>query len=136
MTFDNTPFSGKYVMRLTDFGRSGCSTLTLNGAAGSAFVLNISGNFNISGGSRVLLSGGLTPSDVLFNVTGNPTGAKFEVTGGSLFNGTLPAYNRGGSQRTFTISGKTSMLNGEVIANRVVVSSGAHVKQPHHKSEE
>src|SRR5438105_7146389 len=45
--FDNTPFGGKYVMNLSSFVMSGGSTnansgtLTLNGAAGSAFVLNI-----------------------------------------------------------------------------------------------
>jgi hypothetical protein len=84
------------------------STLTLNGAANTAFVLNISGNFNISGGSRVLLTGGLTPSDVLFNVTGNPSGAKFQITGGSLFNGPCwrtmtPRVGRG----RFRLTGKT-----------------------------
>jgi len=46
-------------------------TLTLNGAAGSAFVLNISGAFNLGGQAKILLTGGLTVSDVLFNVTGS-----------------------------------------------------------------
>jgi hypothetical protein len=74
--FDNTPFGGKYVMNLTDFvmgggGKNGNSgTLTLNGAAGSAFVLNISRAFSLGGKAKILLTGGLTVSDVLFNVTG------------------------------------------------------------------
>ena len=134
--FDNTAFGGKYVMRLTDLVLSGGSTLTLNGAAGTAFVLNISRNFNIGGASRILLSGGLTPSDVLFNVRGN-SGAQFEITGDSIFNGTLLAYNSGsGGQRTLSISGHNTMTNGELIANKVVVSSGAKVKHPKKKSEE
>jgi hypothetical protein len=83
------------------------STLTVNGAMGTAFVLNVSNNFNITGASRILLTGGLTPSDVLFNVTGNPFGGKFQITGDSLFNGTLLAYNSGGSQRALSISGPT-----------------------------
>src|SRR4029077_6604403 len=67
----NNPFAGKYVMNLSNFVLSGGSTLTLNGAAGSAFVLNITGKFDISGASQIKLTGGLTPSDVLFNVRGN-----------------------------------------------------------------
>jgi hypothetical protein len=63
-------------MNLTDFvmgggGKNGNGgTLTLNGAAGSAFVLNISGAFSLGGKAKILLTGGLTVSDVLFNVTG------------------------------------------------------------------
>ena len=103
---------------------------------GTAFVLNVSNNFNITGASRILLTGGLTPSDVLFNVTGNPFGGKFQITGDSLFNGTLLAYNSGGSQRALSANGLNTATNGELIANRVTVASGAHVKHPKKKSEE
>jgi hypothetical protein len=136
LTFTNTgnPFNGKYVMSLSNFVLSGGSTLTLNGAAGSAFVLNISGQFNISGASQIKLTGGLTPSDVLFNVRGN--NSTFSISGDSVFNGTLLAYNSSGAQRTLTISGHNTTVNGEVIVNRLVQSSGAHVKHPKKKSEE
>lgn len=128
-TFDNTPFGGKYVMRLTDFVLSGNSTLTLNGKAGSAFVLNISTNFNVSGSARILLTGGLTASDVLFNVTGN--NSNFSLGGNAIFNGTLLAYNSasGGTQRTLTIGGNAS-VTGQVIANKVIVNGNGKVKKP------
>ena len=131
----NNPFDGKYVMNLTDFVLSGKSTLTLKGAAGTAFVLNISGSFNINGGSKVLLTGGLTVSDVLFNVAGSS--ANFSINGDSEFNGTLLAYNsKSGGQRELNISGHNTVVNGEVLVNRLVVQSGAHVKKPKEKSKE
>jgi hypothetical protein len=138
--FDNTPFGGKYVMNLSSFvmgggGNNGTAgTLTLNGAAGSAFVLNISGAFNIGGGAKILLTGGLTVSDVLFNVTGS--NSTFTINGDALFNGTLLAYNKSGAQRTLTISGHNTQINGELLANRIQLQSGAHVKKPKEKSKD
>jgi hypothetical protein len=137
--FDNTAFGGKYVMNLTDFimggGNNGTpGTLTLKGAAGSAFVLNISGAFNIGGGAKILLTGGLTVSDVLFNVTGS--NSTFTINGDALFNGTLLAYNKSGAQRTLTISGHNTQINGELLANRIQLQSGAHVKKPKEKSKD
>jgi len=135
-TFSNigNPFNGKYVMNLTDFVMGGGSTLTLNGASGSAFVLNISGNFNIGGGSKILLTGGLNSSDVLFNVVGNNSSQKnalpFQIGGDSTFTGTLLAYNRSGAPRSLSIDGHNTAANGEVIANQAAVSSGAKVKPP------
>jgi hypothetical protein len=134
LTFSNNPFAGKFVMNLSNFVMGGGSTLTLNGAAGSAFVLNITGKFDIGGASQILLTGGLTPSDVLFNVRGN--NSTFSIGGDSVFNGTLLAYNSSGAQRTLSISGHNTTVNGEVIVNRLCLQSGAHVKHPKKKSEE
>jgi choice-of-anchor A domain-containing protein len=121
-------------MNLSNFVMGGGSTLTLNGAAGSAFVLNITGKFDIGGASKIMLTGGLTPSDVLFNVRGN--NSTFQIGGDSIFNGTLLAYNSSGAQRTLNISGHDTTVNGEVIVNRLVHQSGGHVKHPKKKSDE
>ena len=134
LTISNNPFAGKYVMNLSNFVLGGGSTLTLNGAAGSAFVLNITGKFDIGGGSKVLLTGGLTVSDVLFNVRGN--NSTFSIGGDSVFNGTLLAYNSSGAQRTLQISGHNTQINGELLANKISLQSGAHVKKPKEKSKE
>jgi hypothetical protein len=136
--FDNTPFGGKYVMNLSDFimgggGKNAAgATLTLNGAEGSAFVLNISGAFSLSGKAKILLTGGLTVSDVLFNVTGS--NSTFSIAGDSLFNGTLLAYNSSGAQRILQITGHDTQINGELLANKINLQSGAHVKKPKEKS--
>lgn len=133
-TFSNNPFGGKYVMKLTNFVLDNHSTLTLNGAAGSAFVINVSGNFSLANGSKIVLTGGLTASDVLFNVTGGS--GTFSITGDSIFNGTLLAYNSvaNGAQRTLTVGGAHTEVNGEVIANKVVITGGAKVKKPKKQS--
>ena len=129
MTFSNNPFSGKYVMKLTNFVLNNNATLTLNGVAGSAFIINVSNNFSLANGSKIVLTGGLTPSDVLFNVRGSS--GTLSIASGSLFQGTLLAYNATSSnQRTLTISGANTLTNGELIANKVVVNDGAHVKKP------
>ena len=138
--FDNTPFGGKYVMNLSSFVMGGGNTnanggtLTLNGAAGSAFVLNISGAFSLGGNAKILLTGGLTVSDVLFNITGS--NSTFSIGGDALFNGTLLAYNSSGAQRTLQITGHNTQINGELLANRILLQSGAHVKKPKEKSKE
>jgi len=140
MIFDNTPFGGKYVMNLSSFVMGGGmnsgngGTLTLNGAAGSAFVLNISGAFNLGGKAKILLTGGLTVSDVLFNITGS--NSTFSIGGDALFNGTLLAYNSSGAQRTLQITGHNTQINGELLANQINLQSGAHVKKPKEKSKD
>ena len=128
-TFSNNPFGGKYVMKLGNFVLDNHSTLTLNGAEGSAFVINVSGNFSLANGSKIVLTGGLTASDVLFNITG--ASGTFSITGDSIFSGTLLAYNSASSaQRTLTIAGSKTEVSGEVIVNKVVITSGAKVKKP------
>ena len=130
MTFsNNNPFGGKYVMKLTNFVLNNNSTLTLNGVAGSAFIINVSNNFSLANQSKIVLTGGLTPSDVLFNVRGSS--GTLSIAGGSLFQGTLLAYNSTSStQRTLTVSGANTLAKGELIANKVVVKNGATVKKP------
>jgi len=108
--------------------------LTLKGAAGSAFVINVSGAFSLGSSAKILLMGGLTVSDVLFNVTGS--NSTFSIGGDSVFNGTLLAYNSSGAQRTLQISGHNTQINGELLANKINLQSGAHVKKPKEKSKE
>ena len=138
--FDNTPFGGKYVMNLSSFVMGGGTNggnggmLTLKGAAGSAFVINVSGAFSLGSSAKILLMGGLTVSDVLFNVTGS--NSTFSIGGDSVFNGTLLAYNSSGAQRTLQISGHNTQINGELLANKINLQSGAHVKKPKEKSKE
>lgn len=128
MTFDNNPFGGKYVMSLSNFILNNQSVLILKGVAGSAFVINVSGSFSLDNGSKIRLVGGLTPSDVLFNVTGNS--GTFSIAGNSLFKGTLLAYNSAGAQRTLTVSGNNTLIRGQIIANKVIVTDGAKVRKP------
>ncbi len=66
---------------------------------------------------------------MLFNVTGGS--GTFSLAGGSLLNGTLLAYNSAtsGPQRTLTVTGANTLVNGEILANKVVISKAVTVKK-------
>jgi hypothetical protein len=62
--------AGNRVFNVTSFNFNGGSTLTINGdAAGDSVVLNFGSNVEFKG--TILLTGGLTSDQVLFNVTGS-----------------------------------------------------------------
>ena len=56
-------------------------TLTLNSPANSWFILNLSGQLKLAGASQIALAGGITPSNVLINMTGN--GGLISIAGGT-----------------------------------------------------
>jgi hypothetical protein len=118
--------SGDYVMNLTDFVAEEGAKVTLKGKRGSKFVINVSGDFDIRG-AKILLGGGLLPSDVVFNLTG--TGATTrQITGNAVFFGSLQVV---GNQVTVS----DSSVNGRRIRGVVQmgVASGnltARIKPP------
>lgn len=67
-------------------------SLTLNAPTGAKFFVDVTGDFTLSGSSSILLGGGLTPSDVLFNLAG--LGSSLSITGSGTFGGTLMALSR------------------------------------------
>jgi hypothetical protein len=72
---------GVNVLHLTAIDLNGGAIVTLSAPAGGSFIINDSGMFNLTGGSKILLAGGLTPTDVLFNVTGS--NVQVALNGGS-----------------------------------------------------
>ena len=100
--------SGEVVMNLTDFVAGAGSKLTLRGQRGTKFVINVSGDFDINS-AKIVLGGGVLPSDVVFNLTGTGVTLKRQIIGNSVFFGAL---NIVGSQ--VTVVG--SMVNGRKIA--------------------
>ena len=61
--------SGLNVIDLTSITLQNGSKLDLNGSAGSEIILNVSGNVTLNL-SDIVLTGGLTANDVVFNITG------------------------------------------------------------------
>ena len=59
--------AGRNVFSLSSVNEQG--TITIVGSASSQFVFNISGGFTLNGGS-IVLSGGVTPDNILFNLNG------------------------------------------------------------------
>jgi Ice-binding-like len=97
-------------------------TLTLQGTAGTAFIINIRNQFSLSHSAKIVLSGGLMPSDVVFNVLGN--GNDVVIRGKSDLTGTLQAI-----YRTVRIAGN-SVVSGDVIAREIRISRGSNVTDP------
>ena len=94
-------------------------TLTLQGTAGTAFIINIRNQFSLSHSAKIVLSGGLTPEDVVFNVLGS--GSDVVIRGQSDLTGTLEAI-----YRTVRIT-RHSVVTGDVIAREIKLRRGGHI---------
>ena len=114
---------GEYVFNISSINLNQ-SALTLSAPAGSQFVLNISGNITLNGGSQgngILLAGGLQSSDVFINLTGS--------------NSSLTTSGGGNAQQIFgtvlatglnaSVNLHPGAINGEIIARTLTTSSGA-----------
>jgi hypothetical protein len=119
---------GNYVFDISSINLNQ-SALTLSAPAGSTFVLDISGNITLNGGSQgngILLAGGLKSSDVFINLTG--ADSSLTTTGGGnaqqIF-GTVLATGINAS-----VNLHPGQINGEVIARTLTTSSGALVAVP------
>ena len=109
------------VLQLSNFSLSASATLTLQGSANTNFVINVSNQFSLTGGSKIVLDG-VSWDDVLFNVVN--TGSDVKVSGQSTLNGVLMA-----NKRTVELSGG-SLVNGEVIADRIKMSGSSEINHP------
>jgi hypothetical protein len=112
----------KVVLRLTDFVLTNNSTFTLSGTATTSFIVNITGNFSITGNSHISLVN-VPVANVLFNVRGTGTAVSM---GNSTMQGNLLALNR-----TVNI-GQNGQVTGKVIANQVNISGNSSVVSPTH----
>ena len=118
--------AGVNVLNVSGINLGNGQALTLNGPAGSQFVINDSGNLVLNSG-HINLTGGLTPSDVVINDTasGNAISASGGLNNESVVNGILLAPNSG-------IAFAPGLINGEAIAggNNIHFVSGAEVHSP------
>lgn len=106
------------VLRLTDFVLTG-GVFTLQGTAGQAFIINVSNNFSLKGGASVVLSGGLQPADVLFNIRGRGNVVNFDQA--SSLTGIILATQRMVKLKNYSI------ITGEVIANSLNIGSHSQI---------
>lgn len=114
--------SGTVVLKLTDFVLKGNDTLTLEGTAGTAFVINVSRQFSLSGNAQIVLSGGVQWDDVLFNVRGK--GSAVSLNGKVSLQGILLA-----NHRTVNLHGHSTVM-GEVIANQIKLNDNSQIIHP------
>ena len=66
--------------------------LTLNGSASDVFIFQIKGTMELSGNSDIVLTGGLTPNNVLFDFIG--AGSQFQTSGQAKTAGIFLAEDR------------------------------------------
>lgn len=110
--------SGLTVVKLSSINLNG-TTLTLNGAAGTEFVIDVSGNMNVQSGGAVDLTGGVSNDDVVFDV-----GANLSTSGPTgTINGIV-------IDMTGTDQLSNAFINGELIAAGTAhIVSGSTVTQ-------
>jgi hypothetical protein len=119
---------GHYVLSISNINLNQ-SALTLSAPTGSTFVLNISGNITLNGGSQgngLLLAGGLTSNDVVYNLIG--ANSNLTTSGGGnaqQINGIVLATGSNAS-----VNLHPGQINGEVITQLLTTSSGALVFNP------
>jgi choice-of-anchor A domain-containing protein len=102
------------VLQLRNFQLADNSTFTLQGTATTTFVINVRGQFSLSGNAQIILAGGVDLNNVLFNVRGRDSAVS--LSDHSKFQGILMA-----NRRTVRMSGR-ALVNGEIIAMRVAFS--------------
>ena len=113
--------SGRVVMKLTDFALSGSAILTLQGSAATEYVINVNKKFTLANTSKVVLAGGITYDNVVFNIRG--TGAA-TLADSSILDGVILA-----TKRTVNLSNQAQVL-GVVVANKVSLSGSSKIKKP------
>jgi len=107
--------TGNVVLNLKTFVVKNNATLTLAGDSSTTFVINVTKQFLLNNG-HIELSGGLTASNVLFNIGGQIETAS--ILAGSSLEGILLAPNAvikvtGNSQITGKVIGKKIVLSGK-----------------------
>lgn len=118
--------AGLNVLNISGINLGNGQTLTLNGPAGSEFIINDSGSLVLNSG-KILLSGGVSNTDVVFNITSS--GNQIQTSGGlnneSVINGIILAPNSG-------VAMAPGLINGELIAggSTIHLVSGASVELP------
>jgi choice-of-anchor A domain-containing protein len=120
-TINATNPGGVNVFDVTGINLGNGQTLTLNGPPGTEFIVDDSGGITLNSG-RILLTGGVTAADVVFNITGN---GSISTSGGlnneSVLNGILLAPNS-------SVALSPGQINGELIAGGSIdLASGAEV---------
>jgi hypothetical protein len=92
--------------------------LTLNGSATDIFIIQVSNNLNVAAGKQVLLSGGVLPQNIFWQVA-----EKVNVAAGAHMEGIILC-------QTSVAFAAGSSLNGRVLAQTAVTLSSTTVTQP------
>jgi hypothetical protein len=127
-TISSAPGSNvRNVLDLSTINLGQDQVLTLSGNASDQFILNLSGELRLNAG-KILLSGGLTPQDVVINLgSGSSVSTSHGLNDESVITGILL-----GTSPNSSLQFSPGLVNGEVItdATHVQFASGASVVSP------
>jgi hypothetical protein len=113
ITIEATAGDNINVIRITNKIQLSGATVTINGSANDFFVINVADKVAMSGTSKILLSGGISPSNVLFNLGGD-----LSQSGSSIANGTfLVPYGK--------VANASANFYGAVYSPEIAMSGGA-----------
>jgi hypothetical protein len=109
---------------LTNFSLAGSDKITLSGAG--SYIFNISGGLSLSGTSQVVLAGGASAADVLYNITGTTAAM---TSGGSILRGVILAPNAAVTIDSGVGTTPHAGLFGEVISGQnITIASGSGIQ--------
>ncbi|MGH9642488.1 MAG: putative Ig domain-containing protein [Terriglobales bacterium] len=115
---------GQNVISITgSFNLQGGSTLTIQGSTSDTFIFNVSNGVTLGGGSNIVLSGGVSPSQVLFNFPPGSSG-QVNTNGNSQTSGTFLA-----PYLPITVSGGVH-VSEFVTGGQLTLQSGPNVTAP------
>ena len=114
--------TGDYSSSVSNFVAAEGSRITLTGKRGVKFVVNVSGDFEMSG-AMLTLEGGLLPADVMFNLNNTTSGVHRRIAGNSEFLGCIVANGI-----PVTISNST--INGRKISGPIERTIIAPLRPP------
>ncbi len=109
---------GQNVISVNSIDLNGAN-LTLSGGANDVFVINITGDFQLSH-AQIVLSG-VSLNNVLFNVIGTGPTVDFHKADTAVF-GTVLAVDR-----DLIVDNAGLVVHGEIIANNITIHSGGQV---------
>jgi len=110
---------GRNVINVNSINLNGAN-LTLSGGANDVFIINITGDFQLSH-AQILLQG-VSLNNVLFNVIGTGSTVDFHKADTAVF-GTVLAPNR-----DLIVDNAGLVVHGAIIANNITIHSGGQVR--------
>lgn len=102
----------------------GGDTLTVTGGLNDYFVFNIFGGAKLGSGANILLKGGVTAENVIFNFVANPTSHSFEL-GGANISGTFLSAGR-----SFVIGDGATLNNSRFFSTESIIANVQDVRFP------
>lgn len=111
------------VLKLSALQMAQTSTLTFDAPAGSTFVVNVAGEAHLQQFARVLVSGGISAGDVVFNFTGFQGDVHLEQ--GATWNASILALGRQNE-----VLAPNSIVGGVIVAagENLLLEQGAKVR--------